>query len=282
MPFITTNSVSLSGSSEEVNIFYQDTGRGKPVILIHGWPLSHAMWEYQLNELPKHNIRVIAYDRRGFGMSSRPWEGYDYDTFASDLKALIETLELTDVTLVGFSMGGGEVARYLSKYNEDGRVSKAILVSAVTPFLLETSDNPTGMPQDVFENIKVQLEQDRAHFLSNFGKTFFGVNVFNHPVSAEHLQHTLNMAMNSAGYAAIKSMQAWSTTDFRKDLPTIKVPTLVIHGKDDETLPIDVSAEETVKYIPHSEYLIYDDAPHGLFYTHMQKFNEDIIRFINS
>ncbi|KGO83392.1 arylesterase [Flavobacterium beibuense F44-8] len=282
MPFITTNSVSLSGSSEEVNIFYQDTGRGKPVILIHGWPLSHAMWEYQLNELPKHNIRVIAYDRRGFGMSSRPWEGYDYDTFASDLKALIETLELTDVTLVGFSMGGGEVARYLSKYNEDGRVSKAILVSAVTPFLLETNDNPTGMPQDLFENIKVQLEQDRAHFLSNFGKTFFGVNIFSHPVSDEHLQHTLNMAMNSAGYAAIKSMQAWSTTDFRKDLPAIKIPILVIHGKDDETVPIDISAEETVKYIPHSEYLIYDDAPHGLFYTHMQKFNEDIVRFINS
>ncbi|WP_417354978.1 alpha/beta fold hydrolase [Flavobacterium sp.] len=282
MPFIKTNSVSLSGSSEEVNIFYQDTGRGKPVILIHGWPLSHAMWEYQLNELPKHNIRVIAYDRRGFGMSSRPWEGYDYDTFASDLKALIEELELIDVTLVGFSMGGGEVARYLSKFNEDGRVSKAILVSAVTPFLLETNDNPTGMPQDVFENIKVQLEQDRAHFLAHFGKTFFGVNIFNHPVSDEHLQHTLNMAMNSAGYAAIKSMQAWSTTDFRKDLPAIKIPTLVIHGKDDETVPIDISAEETVKYIPQSEYLIYDDAPHGLFYTHMQKFNEDIIRFINS
>ena len=282
MPFITTNSVSLSGSSEEVKIFYQDIGRGKPVVLIHGWPLNHAMWEYQLNELPKHNIRVIAYDRRGFGMSSRPWEGYDYDTFASDLKALIEELDLTDVTLIGFSMGGGEVARYLSKYNEDGRVSKAALVSAVTPYLLLTDDNPTGVPQSAFDGIHNQLEQDRAHFLSGFGKTFFGVHLFSHPVSHDHLQHTLNMAMNSAGYATIKSMQAWSTTDFRRDLPKIKIPLLIIHGKADETVPIDGSAEETAKYVPHSQYIVYDDAPHGLFYTHREKFNEDIINFINS
>lgn len=282
MPFITTNSVSLSGSSEEVKIFYQDIGRGKPVILIHGWPLNHAMWEYQLNELPKHNIRVIAYDRRGFGMSSRPWEGYDYDTFASDLKALIEELDLTDVTLVGFSMGGGEVARYLSKYNEDGRVTKAALVSAVTPYLLLTDDNPTGVPKSEFDAIHDQLEQDRAHFLAGFGKTFFGVHLFSHPVSDEHLQHTLNLAMNSAGYATIKSMQAWSTTDFRRDLSKIKIPLLVIHGKADETVPIDGSADETVKHVPHSQYIVYDDAPHGLYYTHLEKFNEDILSFINS
>ncbi|RYJ44846.1 alpha/beta fold hydrolase [Flavobacterium beibuense] len=282
MPFITTNSVSLSGSSEEVKIFYQDIGRGKPVVLIHGWPLNHAMWEYQLNELPKHNIRVIAYDRRGFGMSSRPWEGYDYDTFASDLKALIEELELTDVTLVGFSMGGGEVARYLSKYNEDGRVTKAALISAVTPYLLLTDDNPTGVNQSTFDAIHNQLEQDRAYFLAGFGKTFFGVHLFSHPVSDDHLQHTLNMAMNSAGYATIKSMQAWSTTDFRRDLPKIKIPLLIIHGKADETVPIGGSADETAKYVPHSQYIVYDDAPHGLFYTHREKFNEDIINFINS
>ena len=282
MPFITTNSVSLSGSYEEVKLFYQDIGRGKPVVLIHGWPLNNEMWEYQLNELPKHNLRVITYDRRGFGKSSRPWDGYDYDTFATDLRLIIEELDLTDVTLVGFSMGGGEVARYLSKYNSDGRVTKAALISAVTPYLLKTDNNSTGLPHEVFEDIKQQLEADRPKFLTGFAKTFYGVHLFSHPVSDEFLQRNANIALNSAGYATIKSMQAWSTTDFRADLSTIRVPLLVIHGKADETVPIDASAEETVRFVPHAQYLIYDDAPHGLFYTHKDKFNEDIINFINS
>ncbi|MES2485817.1 MAG: alpha/beta hydrolase [Bacteroidota bacterium] len=282
MPFITTNSVSLSGSSEEVKIFYQDIGRGRPVVLIHGWPLNNEMWEYQYNELPKHNIRVISYDRRGFGKSSRPWEGYDYDTFAQDLKVLIEELDLRDVTLVGFSMGGGEVARYLSKYNNDGRVTKAALISAVTPFLLKTDDNPTGLPQEMFDSIKGQLEDDRPKFLAGFAKTFYGVHLFSKPVSNEFLQRDAILTLNSAGYATIKAMQAWSTTDFRADLATIKIPLLILHGKADETVPIDVSAEETVKRVPHAQYIVYDDAPHGLFYTHKNKFNEDIVKFINS
>jgi len=282
MPFITTNSVSLSGSSEEVEIFYQDVGRGKPVVLIHGWPLNHEMWEYQLNELPKHNIRVIAYDRRGFGKSSRPWEGYNYDSFASDLNTLLEHLNLTDVTLVGFSMGGGEVARYLSKYNANGRVTKAALISAVTPFLLKTADNPTGLPQEMFTTMREQLEDDRPKFLAGFAKMFYGVHLFNNPVSEEFLQRDLVLTLNSAGYATIKAMQAWSTTDFRDDLRNIKVPLLVLHGKVDETVPIDASAEETIKIVPHAQYVIYDDAPHGLFYTHKNKFNEDIVNFVNS
>ena len=282
MPYITTRSVSLSGSSEEVKVFYQDIGRGRPVVLIHGWPLSHEMWEYQINELPKHNIRVIAYDRRGFGKSSRPWEGYDYDTLASDLKLLLEELDLTGVTLVGFSMGGGEVARFLSKYNQEGRVVKAALVSAVTPYLLKTNDNPAGLPQEVFDTIKDQLEDDRAKFLTDFGKTFYGVTMFNHPVSEEHLQRDKMLALCAAGHSTIKAMQAWSMTDFREDLKKINVPMLVIHGKEDATVPIDVSAEETVKLVPFGEYLVYDDAAHGLFYTHKNKFNEDIINFVMS
>jgi len=281
MPFINTTSVSLSGSSEEVNIFYQDIGRGRPVVLIHGWPLNHEMWEYQLNELPKHNIRVITYDRRGFGKSSRPWEGYDYDTFAQDLKLLLEKLNLIDVTLVGFSMGGGEVARYLSKYNTEGRVTKAGLISAVTPYLLKTDDNPAGLPQNMFDDIKQHLEEDRPKFLTGFAKMFYGVNLFNHPVSQEFLQHDLMLTLNSASYATIKAMQAWSTTDFRADLDTIKIPLLVLHGKADETVPIDASAEETIKHVPHAEYIVYDDAPHGLFYTHRHRFNEEIINFVN-
>lgn len=282
MPFITTNSVSLSGNSEEVQIFYQDIGRGKPVVLIHGWPLSLQMFDYQYSELPKHNIRVISYDRRGFGKSSKPWGGYDYDTFASDLDDLIEKLDLTDVTLVGFSMGGGEVARYLSKYNSKGRVTKAALISAVTPFLLKTDDNPTGIPQEQFDGIKQGLEDDRAKFLTSFIKMFYSVHLFNNPVSNEVLQNDAVLAMQAAGYATVKSMQAWSTTDFRADLDAIKIPLLVLHGKADETVPIEVSAEETVKRVPHAEYIVYDDAPHGLVLTHKNKFNEDLIRFINS
>jgi len=282
MPFITTNSVSLSGSSEEVKIFYQDIGRGRPVVLIHGWPLNNEMWEYQYNELPKHNIRVISYDRRGFGKSSRPWEGYDYDTLAQDLSALLEELDLNDVTLVGFSMGGGEVARYLSKYNNNGRVTRAALISAVTPFLLKTDDNPSGLPQEMFDDIKQQLEDDRPKFLAGFAKMFYGVHLFSKPVSNEFLQRDAILTLNSAGYATIKAMQAWSSTDFRADLDKIKSPLLVLHGKADETVPIDASAEETIKRVPHAQYIVYDDAPHGLFYTHKNKFNEDLIRFINS
>lgn len=282
MPFITTNSVSLSGSSEEVKLFYQDIGRGKPVVLIHGWPLNHQMWEYQLNELPKHNLRVIAYDRRGFGKSSRPWEGYNYDAFASDLKLLLEELDLTDVTLIGFSMGGGEVARYLSKYNSDGRVTKAALISSVTPFLLKTEDNPAGLPQEVFTAMKQQIEDDRPKFLTAFGKMFYGVHLFSTPVSDQILQNDAVLALQAAGYSTIKSMQAWSSTDFRDDLRNIRVPLLVIHGKADETVPIDVSAEETVKIVPHAQYIVYDDAPHGLYYTHKNRFNEDIVNFVNS
>ena len=282
MPFIKTNSVSLSGASEEIELFYQDIGRGKPVVLVHGWPLNSDMWEYQFNELPKHNIRVIAYDRRGYGKSSRPWDGYEYDTFAADLDVLLKELELTDVTLVGFSMGGGEVARYVSKYNQEGRVTKVAFVSSVTPFLLKTDDNPTGVPQKVFEGMREQLVDDRAKFLAGFSKTFYGVHLFSNPVSDEHLQHDLSLALQAAGYATIKSMNAWATTDFRNDLENIKIPALVIHGKADETVPIVVSSEETIKYIPQAEYVIYADAPHGLYYTHKDKFNEDIINFINS
>lgn len=282
MPFITTNSVSLSGKSVEVNLFYQDIGRGKPVVLIHGWPLNYQMWEYQLNELPKNNIRVIAYDRRGFGLSSRPWDGYDYDAFAKDLQALLQELDLTDVTLAGFSMGGGEVARYLAKYNGEGRVTKAALISSVTPFLLKTEDNPNGVPQEQFDGMREQLEDDRAKFLTSFSKMFYGIGVFSQPVSSEILQHDAVLALQAAGYATIKAMQAWSTTDFRDDLRNIRIPLLVIHGKSDETVPIAVSAEETVKIVPHAQYIVYDDAPHGLYYTHKNKFNEDIINFVNS
>lgn len=281
MPFIKSTQTDQA-NPEKVKIFYQDIGQGKPVVLIHGWPLNYEMWEYQLNELPKHNMRIIAYDRRGFGRSSRPWNGYDYDSLATDLKILIDELDLRDVTLVGFSMGGGEVAQYLSKYNTEGRVTKAVFVSAVTPYLLKTDDNPDGLPKEQFNSMQEQIEDDRPKFLASFGKMFYGVNVISHPVSSELLQHDAVLAMNSSGYATIKTLQAWSLTDFRQDLKNVNVKTLIIHGKDDKTVPIESSSDITAKLIPHAEYIIYDDAPHGLFVTHKEKFNDDIKRFVNS
>ena len=280
MPFITMQDEASSSDEKNLQIFYQEVGSGKPVILIHGWPLSHEMWEYQLNELPKHNIRAIAYDRRGFGKSSKPWDGYDYDTFASDLNQLIQMLDLQDVTIVGFSMGGGEVARYLSKFNQDGRVTSAMLVSSVTPFLLKTADNPNGIEQNQFQGMQQQLEEDRPKFLAGFGKVFYGVNLISHPVSNEILQHDVNLALEAAGYATIKSMEAWATTDFRQDVSKIKVPLLVIHGEKDGTVPIEISAKATIKLAPHAELIVYEDAPHGLYYTHKEQFNKDIVRFV--
>ena len=280
MPFIT--STSISGDQEEVQLYYQDIGKGKPVVLLHGWPLSHEMWEYQFNELPKHNIRVIAYDRRGFGKSSKPWDGYDYDSLASDLQQVIEKLDLSDVTLVGFSMGGGEVARYLSKYNGDGRVTKAAFISSVTPYLLKTEDKNYGLPQDQFDTMQGQIEDDRPKFLASFGKMFYGVNLLSHPVSDEILQHDMMLALCAGGHSTIKAMQAWSKTDFRDDLRQISVPTLLLHGKDDKTVPIDASTDEAAKLMPHAKYIIYDDAPHGLYYTHKNHFNQDLLEFVNS
>ena len=282
MPFITTTNDEIHGSEDAVQIYYEEVGTGKAVILIHGWPLNHEMWEYQLNDLPKYNIRAISYDRRGFGKSSKPYLGYDYDTFASDLRQLIVALDLQDVSLVGFSMGGGEVARYLSKYNSDGRVTSAILVSSVTPFLLHAPDNPDGLPQSQFDGIQKQLEEDRPKFLAAFGKMFYGVNMISRPVSSEILQHDMNLALQAAGYSTIKAMQAWSSTDFRNDVVKIKVPLLVIHGKKDGTVPIEISSEETIKLAPHAEYVVYDDAPHGLYYTNKDQLNKDIVRFVTS
>ncbi|MBC7651645.1 MAG: alpha/beta hydrolase, partial [Deinococcales bacterium] len=171
MPYIT----SIITSQKPVNIFYQDWGSGNPVILIHGWPVSHEMWEYQMNELSKNGVRVIAYDRRGFGKSDKPWNGYDYDTLAADLKALIDELKLDNVTLVGFSMGGGEVARYLSLYGSN-HIAKAVFVSAVVPFLLQTDSNPNGVPKVAFDGMEEKLTTDRPEFLASFGKQFFGVS----------------------------------------------------------------------------------------------------------
>ena len=277
MSFIKIN----QGTSQEVKIFYQDIGQGKPVVFISGWPSSSQMWESQLDVLPKNNLRCIAYDRRGFGKSDKPWESYDYDTLASDLGELLKQLDLRDVTLVGFSMGGGEVARYLSKFNDEGRVTKAILVSTVLPFLLKTDDNPDGLPQEMFDKMEEQIYDDRPKFLANFAKDFYSVSLLNKTVSDEFLDWNQFLTLQSTGNATVKSMHAWSTTDFRKDISKINVPTLIIHGTDDKTVPIEVSSDRTTEMLPQAKYIKYDGAPHGLFYTEKDKLNNDIFWFIN-
>ena len=277
MSFIKIN----QGTSQEVKIFYQDIGQGKPVVFISGWPSSSQMWESQLDVLPKNNLRCIAYDRRGFGKSDKPWESYDYDTLASDLGELLKQLDLRDVTLVGFSMGGGEVARYLSKFNDEGRVTKAILVSTVLPFLLKTDDNPDGLPQEMFDKMEEQIYDDRPKFLANFAKDFYSVSLLNKTVSDEFLDWNQLLTLQSTGNATVKSMLAWSTTDFRKDISKINVPTLIIHGTDDKTVPIEVSSDRTTEMLPQAKYIKYDGAPHGLFYTEKDKLNNDIFWFIN-
>ncbi|PZO77139.1 MAG: alpha/beta hydrolase [Mesorhizobium amorphae] len=271
MPFIKT--------ADDTEIFYNDWGSGKPVVLIHGWPLDADMWEHQSLFLARNGYRVIAYDRRGFGRSSQPWTGYDYDTFAADLKTILETLDLRDATLVGFSMGGGEVARYLGRHGSE-RVSKAVLLAAVPPFLLQTDDNPDGVPKKVFDDIVAGLEKDRPHFLAGFNKDFFGAGLLNFTVSNEVLEWSRQLAMLASPKATVDCVRAFSETDFRADLPRIDVPVLVIHGSSDGTVPLEKSGELTAKLIPNAELKVYDGEPHGLFLTAKDRLNEDLLRFI--
>lgn len=266
-------------NGNDIRLFYSDLGTGNPVVLIHGWPLSHEMWDYQLAELPKHNLRVVAYDRRGFGKSSHPWDGYDYDTLADDLKAVLDELDLHNVTLVGFSMGGGEVARYLSRHGSE-RVAKAVFVSAVTPYLLKTDNNPDGVDQSVFDDILKEINKDRADFLQTFGKQFYGVNLVSHPVSQAHLDGDFMRAYLASHRATVECAKAFAGTDFRQDLEKINVPTLIIHGDSDKTVPIDASGERTAQALPNAQFITYDGAPHGLFYTEKDRLNRDLLTFI--
>ena len=261
-----------------INIFYEDWGQGNPVVLIHGWPLDHTMWEHQAIGLAKSGVRVIAYDRRGFGRSSRPWHGYDYDTLAADLNALLTELDLQHVTLVGFSMGGGEIARYIGIYG-DARIARVAFVSAVPPFLLKTDNNPDGVPQSVFNGMQEGIRKDRFDFLQSFGKAFYGVGMISHPVSQGVLDWNFTVTSLAAPNATHDCVTAFSATDFRADLAKVKVPTLVIHGDEDATVPFKVSGERTAKMIPQAELKVYKGAPHGLFFTDKDQLTADLLAF---
>lgn len=270
MPFIA--------AQDGTEIYYRDWGTGTPVVLIHGWPLDGDMWDNQSTFLAEHGVRVIAYDRRGFGKSGQPWSGYDYNTFASDLNDLMETLNLKGATLVGFSMGGGEVVRYLSRYGQ-ARVKGAVLVSAVTPYLEKTDDNPDGVDAKVFTDIEENVRKDRPAFLESFGPMFYGRSIVHHTVSQAVLDWTQQMALRSSLHATLASQKAWSTTDFRKDLASITIPVRVIHGTSDHTVPIDKAGRRAAQLIPNATLSEYDGEPHGLFLTAKDRLNEELLAF---
>lgn len=275
MPFIQ----SAQHNVQPVNLYYEEVGQGKPVVFIHGWPLNGAMWEYQITQLPQQGMRCITYDRRGFGRSDKDAKAYDYNTLAGDLKSLLDELNLQDVTLVGFSMGGGEIAKYFSLYG-GAKVSKVVLISAVVPYMLETETNPDGVPQEEFDKMAKGMIDDRPAFMESFGKDFFGVSFTNHPVSSAFLANNLIEVMKASPIATLECAKAFSSTDFRQDVIKINVPTLIIHGDADKIVPIKPTSEESAKLIDGAKYLVYEGAPHGLWYTNKEQLNQDLIDFI--
>ncbi len=263
-----------------IEIYYEDHGTGKPVVLIHGWPLSGRSWEYQVPALVEAGYRVITYDRRGFGKSSQPWEGYEYDTFTSDLHQLLEQLELQNVTLVGFSMGGGEVARYIGKYGTN-RVEKAVFAGAVPPYLYKSANHPEGVLDDVaiqeFEN---GVKSDRLAFLDEFTKGFFAAGDRTDLVSEPFRLYNRDIAAGASPKGTLDCIAAFSKTDFRGDLAKINIPTLVIHGDSDATVPFEYSGKLTHEAIPNSKVALIKGGPHGLNATHAKEFNEALLLFL--
>lgn len=268
-------------TAPNVKLYVKDYGQGKPVILIHGWPLSNEMWEYQIDFLVQNNFRVIAYDRRGFGKSSQPWDGYDYDSLTDDLNQIIEQLELEDATLVGFSMGGGEVVRYFSRHGGKG-VTKAALISSIIPFLLKTEDNPDGHPKEKNDATANAIKEDRIEFINTFGKTFFGITIINRPLSTSLLEYYSSLCAVASPRATLKCAESFSTTDFRDELDSLNVPTLIIHGDADRIVPIELTSKKAAQLINDNTYIVYEGEPHGLFYTERDRLNADLLNFINS
>ncbi|GEO99922.1 alpha/beta fold hydrolase [Methylobacterium haplocladii] len=259
-------------------LYVKAWGSGRPVVLIHGWPLNADMWDYQSQALAEAGFRVIAYDRRGFGRSSQPSGGYDYDTFADDLAAIIEHGDLSDAVLVGFSMGGGEVARYIGRHGT-ARIGRTALVGAVPPYLLKGPDNPDGVDGSVFTGMKEGIAADRAQFFVDFGKTFLGVGRPGVDVSNGLQQWTLQLALQAGLRGTLACVDAFGTTDFRRDLEAFDTPTLVIHGDDDQVVPFEVSGRRAAGAIPGAELKVYAGAPHGLYATHKDRLSEDLIAF---
>jgi peroxiredoxin len=271
-------------NSVDVDLYYTDQGPSdaQPVVLIHGFPLNGESWGKQQAALLDAGYRVIAYDRRGFGASTKAGSGYDYDTFAADLHALMEDLDLRDAVLVGFSMGTGEIARYLSRYGS-GRVAKAAFLGSLEPYLLKTDDNPGGAgPQEFFDGIAQSVRDDRYAFIAGFFKDFYNLDDnLGSRISQEALDGSVQVA-NLAGNAAIAAAPLTWPTDFRADVPAVDVPTLILHGTADNILPIDVTARRFKDLLPDATYIELEGAPHGLLWTHGAEVNEALLAFLKS
>ena len=268
--------------SSSVKLHVDDTGgSGRPVVLIHGWPLSGESWSEQVPALTTAGYRVVSYDRRGFGRSDKPGKGYDYDTLAEDLSNVLEELDLTDVTLVGFSMGGGEVARYVAKHGE-GRVRSVVFAAAVPPYLMQSDDNPEGpLTKELAGEMEAGLRADRETFFDGFLMDFFSADG-TLKVSESQRQDALRLCLQSEQDAALGCMEAFGTTDFRGDLPKITVPTLVIHGDSDATVPFEGSGARTHVAVPQSQLVVVPDAPHGFNVSHADAFNTALLEFLRS
>jgi pimeloyl-ACP methyl ester carboxylesterase len=275
MPYVNVG----KENSGNIELYYEDHGTGKPVVLSHGWPLSGAAWEKQVPVLVGAGYRVITYDRRGFGQSSKPTSGYDYDTFADDLHKLVTTLDLRDFVLAGHSMGSGEVAGYIGKYGTE-RVSKAVFIGALPPFLLKTSDNPDGVDGAVFEGIKKAIAADRLAFLPSFLANFYNVDeLLGRRVSEQVVQYSWNIAAGASPKGTLDCVSAW-VTDFRKQLSRVNVPSLIIHGDADRILPIASTAIPLSKMIKGARLAVIKGGPHAIAWTHWEELNTELLAFL--
>jgi pimeloyl-ACP methyl ester carboxylesterase len=263
-------------------LYHKDWGEGRPVVLIHGWPLSGDTFDDLGIALAERGFRAIIPDRRGFGRSDQPWNGHDYDTYADDIAAVLEHCGIAEpVSLVGFSMGGGEVARFLTKQGKD-RVSAAVLISSIVPYMLQTDDNPNGVPQAIFDQMTDGMKKDRAGFMTSFAKDFFGQGFIDRPVSQGVLDDFWRQAMMAGQRSTLGAAKAFASTDFRPDLKSFAVPTLVIHGTADKTVPIDATGRVVADQVPGAKLIEYDGSAHGLFATDKERLTEDVCAFLGA
>jgi pimeloyl-ACP methyl ester carboxylesterase len=266
-------------NSKSIDLYYEDQGSGSPVVLIHGWPLSGASWEKQTAALLAAGHRVIAYDRRGFGRSSKPSVGYNYDTFAADLNTVLATLDLTNVALVGFSMGTGEVTRYLAKYGGK-RVRKAVLIGTLGPYLVKAADNPDGVDASVFEGIRAAIRADRPSLLLGFLHNFYNYDVTGGKLVSERVvEDNWNVAVGASPVGTLTCVNAW-IEDFRKDIPHNNVPTLILHGDADRILPPDATSRRQAKMIKDVKFVELPGGPHGVLWTHAERVNTELVSFL--
>jgi non-heme chloroperoxidase len=275
MPYVSVG----TENRDHIELYYEDHGSGQPVVLIHGYLLASSSWEKQTAALLDAGKRVIVYDRRGFGKSSWPSSGHDYDTYAADLSGLVASLDLQDAVLVGFSMGTGEVARYLSRYGSH-RVAKAVFIAPLQPFMLKTDENPAGVPQEVIDGMLEATKADRYAFFTGFFENFYNLDEnLGNRMSEEALRASWQMAANASPYSSVWAQPTWYT-DFRGDIGKIDVPALIMHGTGDRIVPIDITSRVLAKMLPSADYLEIEGAPHGMLWTHGEEVNRALLEFL--